>query len=260
MTRKSGFRAAVTGLALTGLLLSATPALSADISISGDWVLLGDVAAVTGPAATRPIAAAPLPGQRMPLSTEFIQAQASAAGYPVSLSPGEMIWVTRSAQTSLQSQRAATPPISYEMAPVDSGMPEAVDGKIPVLNTGVRRGDEITADMITFEDPDPRRRIQGLIHSPHILEDTEAKRTLRAGQPLSMNDIKPVSVVRKGDPVQLIYETGALRLIVSAKALSDAAQGETVRVVNLQSNRTMDAIAWAPGETRVGTPKLFQEG
>lgn len=222
-----------------------------DVTVHGDWILLGDVAPVHGSAAEKPIAAAPLPGQRLPLVAEFIEMQASAAGFPVDMPDGETIWVTRSATAS--ANVSALPPTVSEPAPQ---MPDVADGLVPVLNIDVRRGDPITPDMISMEAPDPKRRIQGLIHSPEYLIDTEATRTVRAGQPLTVRDIKAISVIRKGDPVQLVYQSGALRLTVNAKALGDAAEGEPVRVINLQSNRTMDAIAFAPGEARIGTPGL----
>lgn len=226
----------------------------ADIAVSGQWVLLGDVAPVTGAAASKQIAAAPLPGQRMPLSSEFIEAQAAAAGFPVDLPDGQMLWVTKSAN-AVSTQ--VSPPVTQKAAPPRY---EGRDGEVPVLITDVRRGDEITASMIVYEPIEDGRRIQGLIRSASILEDTEARRTIRAGEPLSLRDIQPLSILKKGDLVQLIYQQGPIKLVVNAKALSDAARGETVRLQNLQSNKSMDAIAWAPGEARINTPYLSQEG
>ncbi len=214
-------------------------AAAKDITVSGDWILLGDVAPVQGAPAKKPIAAAPLPGQRLPLAAAFIEMQAQAAGFPVDLEDGTTIWVTRSAKTV-----DIAPQKLLQKAPVK---PKTVDGKIPVLTTGLRRGDAITPDLITFVEPDPDRRIQGLIQSTELLQDTEAARNLRAGQPLALRDIQAISVIKKGDAVKLVFEQGMLRLTVNAKALSDAAKGETVRVMNLQSKRTMDAIAMAPG-------------
>lgn len=227
----------------------------ADVQVTGDWVKLGDVAPVTGVAADRHIAAAPLPGQRMPLSTAFIEAQASAAGYPVDLPDGQMVWITRGAVTAVQTQKAVTPP----PAPQRFASEQPASGEVPVLLTDVRRGDPITPDMIGYEPLESGRRIQGLIRSASVLGETEARRTIRAGQPISLSDIQPVSVVKKGDLINLIYERGAIKLSVSAKALNDAAKGETVRLQNLQSNRSMDAIAWAPGEARVNTPLFSRE-
>ena len=228
--------------------------VNADIAVAGQWVLLGDVAPVSGSAASRQIAAAPLPGQRMPLSSEFIEAQAAAAGFPIDLPDGQMIWVTKSASAVPTS---TTPPAPQQKVPPRH---VAREGEVPVLVTDVRRGDEITSDMITYEPMEDSRRIQGLIRSASVLADTEARRTIRAGEPLSLRDIQPLSILKKGDLVQLIYERGPIKLVVNAKALNNAAKGETVRLQNLQSNRSMDAIAWAPGEARINTPYLSQEG
>ena len=244
---------------LAGALFIAPTVAASDIVVSSDWVRLGDVAAVSGPAAERAIAASPLPGQRLPLASEFIEAQASAAGFPVDLPDGGMIWVTRSAAASTPS----VTPVRYSAPPPSRPTvfrEEPGAGEVPVLNVDINRGDPITANMITYESIDSNRRIQGLIRSASLLEDTEATRTIRAGQPLSTRDIQAVSVISRGDQIQLIYENGPLRLIVSAKALSDAAAGDSVRVQNLQSNRSMDAVAWAPGEARVGSSIFSQEG
>lgn len=243
---------------LSALTLSiAMPALAKTVTVSGDWIRLGDVAPVVGDAAQKPIAAAPLAGERLPLAPEFIEMQARTAGFPVDMPDGEMIWVTRGHTTTVH-QVNTTPAYSQPATThtTASKLPDAEDGLVPVLTIDVRRGDPITADMIEMVPPDPKRRIQGLIHSPHHLVDTEATRTVRAGQPLTLRDIKAVSVIRKGDPIQLVYETGALRLTVDAKALGDAAKGESIRVMNLQSKRTMDATAFAPGEARVGVHGL----
>lgn len=244
-------------LALTGLALTQSVAAE-DVVISGDWVRLGDVSNVTGAPGDRQIAAAPLPGQRLPLASEFIEAQAAAAGFPIDLPDGEMVWVTRSANAVATSQPAAATPQQAEPTPTIY-QDEPAENEVPMLITDVRRGDEITPDMISYEAMNPNRRIQGLIRAAHVLDGMEATRTIRAGQPIAMRDIRPVSVVRQGDPIQLVYQRGALRLVVSARALNDAAEGEPVRVQNLQSNRSMDAVAWGPGEARVGS--LFsQEG
>ncbi|MFC6196788.1 flagellar basal body P-ring formation chaperone FlgA [Ponticaulis profundi] len=251
MTLTKLIRTTALGLAVCCGALTA-PALASDITIRGEWVRLGDVAPVSGQPAAKPIAASPQPGQRMPLSTAFIEAQARAAGYPVDLPEGE-IWVKREAAI-MPSQTADTPyqtPASYQTT-TRNAMPSARDGLVPVLAETVQRGEPITPDMVSFEAPDERRRIRGLIEDPSLLYNTEATRTLRAGQFLAERDIKPVSVVRKGEQVQLVFQTGALKLTVGAKALNDAAKGEPVRVINLQSKRTMDAVAYAPGEARVG--------
>lgn len=53
--------------------------------------------------------------------------------------------------------------------------------------------------------------------------------------------------VRRGEPVTLTFEAPGLRLTAKARALHDAGAGERVRLQNLQSNRTIDAIVTGPG-------------
>lgn len=53
--------------------------------------------------------------------------------------------------------------------------------------------------------------------------------------------------VRRGETVTLIYTTPGLRLTTRARAMTDGAVGDPVRLINLSSNRTIDAIVTAQG-------------
>ena len=217
-------------------LALALPALAGPVEVSGDWITLADVTDLSGAGADRMIAATPAPGERLPLSPDFLDAQAKAAGFSAYIAPEETIWVTRS-----EIDRSA--PVATTR---DADL-------IPVLASDVPRGALITDSDIVWIERDERRSIAGLIESEADLVGFEAKRNLKAERPLRISDLKAPSVVRKGEPLQLVYQVGGIRLSVEAKAMEDAAAGEVVRVVNLQSNRSMSAVAWAPGEARVGT-------
>ncbi|MBU6373961.1 MAG: flagellar basal body P-ring formation protein FlgA [Alphaproteobacteria bacterium] len=47
--------------------------------------------------------------------------------------------------------------------------------------------------------------------------------------------------VRRGDTIALVYDAPGVRITATAKALSEGAPGETIRVQNTQSNRIVDA-------------------
>jgi flagella basal body P-ring formation protein FlgA len=79
----------------------------------------------------------------------------------------------------------------------------------------------------------------------------EARRLLRAGQPVQTADLKAPAVIRKGEPVRLVYTSEGLHLSVDGQAQGDAAVGESVRVLNRFSKRSIDAVAIADGEARV---------
>jgi flagellar basal body P-ring formation protein FlgA len=65
------------------------------------------------------------------------------------------------------------------------------------------------------------------------------------------------AVIRRGDLVTLTYAAPGLQLSLKAKAMSDAAAGAAVRLVNPQSNKTIDAIAIGPGAATTGGAKPF---
>ena len=53
--------------------------------------------------------------------------------------------------------------------------------------------------------------------------------------------------VRRGDMLTLVYIAPGMQLTTRARAMSDAAIGDPVRVVNLQSNRTVEATVTGIG-------------
>jgi flagellar basal body P-ring formation protein FlgA len=63
----------------------------------------------------------------------------------------------------------------------------------------------------------------------------------------SARDAGAAAAIRRGDAVTLVYVAPGLQLTARGRALNDAAVGQPVRVVNLQSNVTVEAVATGPG-------------
>jgi flagella basal body P-ring formation protein FlgA len=51
----------------------------------------------------------------------------------------------------------------------------------------------------------------------------------------------------------MILESPGLLLTAKGQALEDGAKGETIRIMNTQSNRTIEAVVTAAGTARVST-------
>jgi flagella basal body P-ring formation protein FlgA len=69
---------------------------------------------------------------------------------------------------------------------------------------------------------------------------------------------EPITV-GKNSSVSMVFETQNMTLIARGRALQDGAVGDTIRVLNTQSNRTIDAVVAAPGLVRIvraGSPTL----
>lgn len=59
-------------------------------------------------------------------------------------------------------------------------------------------------------------------------------------------------VITRNDMVEVAYEVGGVRLTITGRAEGNAAVGQRLAVRNLQSNRTIDAVAIGPGLALAG--------
>ncbi len=59
-------------------------------------------------------------------------------------------------------------------------------------------------------------------------------------------------VIARNDIVEVLYETGGVRLTITGRAEGNAAEGQRVAIRNLQSNRVIDAVAVGPGQAIAG--------
>lgn len=59
-------------------------------------------------------------------------------------------------------------------------------------------------------------------------------------------------VISRNDLVEVAFESGGIRLTVTGRAQRNAGMGEPVAVLNLQSGRTIDAVATGPGRAIAG--------
>ena len=79
-----------------------------------------------------------------------------------------------------------------------------------------------------------------------------AKRALRAGAAVTSRDLASPQVIARNDLVEVAYIVGGVELTVTGKATRDASAGEAVPVLNVQSGRTIDAVAVSPGRAVAG--------
>lgn len=79
-----------------------------------------------------------------------------------------------------------------------------------------------------------------------------ARRPLRAGQAASARDLAAPQVIARNDLVEVLYQVGGIELTVTGRAQRNAALGEPVAILNLQSGRTIDAVAVGTGRALAG--------
>lgn len=85
-------------------------------------------------------------------------------------------------------------------------------------------------------------------------------RQSREGVMLKASDVTTPLTVAKNDPVTIYYRQGPLTLTVKGQAVTGAAQGAGLQVLNLMSKRVISAVAIAPGAVEVTAAPLTLAG
>ncbi|MEZ6029950.1 MAG: flagellar basal body P-ring formation chaperone FlgA [Hyphomonadaceae bacterium] len=230
-------------------LLALAPVAQAQKAVAGEWITLGDVAPVTGEAADLLLGPAPPPGQTLALDPAFIVATAKGAGVMLAIPMDKPILVTRAtgnATPAPVARAANTANPARQIAPTATS-----EGQVLILIRDVARGQVISGDDLEWADA-TSVRARGLSEWDAVA-GMEARRGLKAGQHILINDIKAPAVIRKGDPVKLVYIATGVKLTVDGVAQNEAALGEAVRILNTYSKRTVDAVAAGHGEARIHT-------
>jgi len=238
-------------------LLALAPFAHAQIAVKGDWISLGDIAPVTGDAAAILIGPAPPAGQKLAIDPVFVTSVAKKSGVILAIPLDQPIWVTRTAGNAPVAKQAnvARPanPAPQIGAPLAGGKAGGNSGEVIVLIRDVARGQRITEDDVDYSDKAAPGRF--VVSDMALAVGMEAKRGLKAGQPLQVSDVKQPALIKKGEPVKLVYASPGLRLVAEGTAQNDAGKGESVRVLNGYSKRTIEAVAAAPGEARVSSSR-----
>lgn len=81
-------------------------------------------------------------------------------------------------------------------------------------------------------------------------------RTLSPGRPVRQGEIRQPVMVAKGSIVTMTYQTDRMVLTAQGKALQDGSRGETVRIQNAKTHKTIDAVVTGYGAVTVAPNKL----
>jgi len=124
--------------------------------------------------------------------------------------------------------------------------------QIPVPKRLISAGDVISADDLEWQPVHLTRLSGNSLTDAEQLVGRMAKRPLKAGQILRQSDVAVSPVIHKNDLIRLVVRTGQMTLSVQGKALQDAALGQTIRVINVNSNRQLSGTVVDAGTVAVG--------
>ncbi|PHP65742.1 flagella basal body P-ring formation protein FlgA [Zhengella mangrovi] len=95
---------------------------------------------------------------------------------------------------------------------------------------------------------------RAFLKEPGEAEGKVATRTILPNRLIYPEDLREADLVRAGVPVKAIYRSGGLEISLLGVPLSDAAEGEQVRLRNRESGRQFSGTVQADGSVLVNIP------
>tara|TARA_R110000868_G_scaffold4155_8_gene25295 strand:+ start:38711 stop:39652 length:942 start_codon:yes stop_codon:yes gene_type:complete len=119
---------------------------------------------------------------------------------------------------------------------------------VPVLNRRIRRGEVIEAADVIWKKTRKDDVGRNVVRMREAAIGQAARRYLAAGAQIMIDDLEPPTLVRKGALVTIHLDTPNLHLTAKARASEDGALNQTIRVVNVRSKRTVEAVVRSPSK------------
>ena len=119
--------------------------------------------------------------------------------------------------------------------------------RVPVLANNVGANEVIKEGDLIWQSVPAYQVRADVVTQPEDIIGLAPRRAQRAGKVLRRVEYAPPIAVRKGSYVTMMLRHGALLLTTQGRALEQGAVGETIRLVNIDSNNTIPGEIVAPG-------------
>ena len=123
--------------------------------------------------------------------------------------------------------------------------------QMPVLTRRINPGDLISHDDIGWAEFNANQLGGALAASETDLINHAPRRPLAVNTPIYLYDVEAPRLVNRGQMVTMVLRTYNMLLTTQGKATEDGAAGQVIRVLNTQSNRTVDATVVSANEVTV---------
>jgi flagella basal body P-ring formation protein FlgA len=122
--------------------------------------------------------------------------------------------------------------------------------EVATLTRTLRQGEVVKGSDVTIaRRPKAEAGLEGV--SPEQAIGLAVKSPLRAGAALRESDLVKPLVVQRNEQVTITYEVPGIMLTVRGKATDAGAVGDVINVLNIQSNRPVQATVTGPGRVAI---------
>ena len=104
----------------------------------------------------------------------------------------------------------------------------------------IRAGEQVSPTNITTEAGEAAP-------ADHPVIGREVRRTVYAGQTVSMDNTQPARLVSRNQLVTIKYIRGGLEITMTGRAMGEAAANQDVSVLNLQSRQMVRGVVQKDG-------------
>src|SRR5690606_26440523 len=153
---------------------------------------------------------------------------------------------------AIPAEASARPAAASVGAPAPVSARAGVNVEVLTYARSLAAGDVIQPEAVIWASVQSHLAPAGAPQDAEAVIGLEAKRALRAGTPVGPRDLASPQVIARNDMVEVAYINDGVELTVTGKATRNASAGEAVPILNVQSNRTIDAVAVAPGRAVAG--------
>ncbi len=126
----------------------------------------------------------------------------------------------------------------YKMS-VSGMIQQMVD--VPVVKTAMKAGEIIGSTDIDWIEVAEKTITGDVVFDADALIGKTPSRILMANKQVRLRDITSPQLVSRGEEITIQYNDGSVQLSIKGKALQNGAMGDTIRVMNVASNKSVMA-------------------
>ncbi len=123
--------------------------------------------------------------------------------------------------------------------------------KVLVAARPLPRGTRLSAADVRMARKDVDNLAYGYLSDPAAVRGKLLRRLVPAGMALDPEMLESPPLVKRGQQVVLLAETGGLQVRMTGLALATGAAGDSIKVRNLSSRRVVEGVVVRPGVVRV---------
>jgi len=127
----------------------------------------------------------------------------------------------------------------------------AVYEAVLVLNSDVRYDQPVIPDQVSLVEMNIADMTQGYLLHPDDVKGMIARRSLRAGTPLTPDMLEPEDIIDRGQPVTIRLNRPGIQVEIKGTALAAGHLGERIRIRNTHTERTLYAEIIGDGIVQV---------